>query len=334
MFLKKQRVWLSAWGYYVVTLLPVLGLVQVGNQAMADRYTYLPSLGPFLAAGLCSAWIVERLLSGKRAALAEKGAIITAALLLVAGLSVLTVQQTAVWRNSPGLWTYVIEHAPRRIPLMYVNRGAAFQKNGFYDKAVADYEKAIELDPGAYRAYISLGAVLEQAGQLDGALGAVERAIAVNPSSYEAYRNRGMLFEKRGRFDEAIADYTRAVTLRPTYHEAYNSRGLVYAKMGQFDEAIADYSETIRINPRHFGAYVNRGVAYTLAGQYDKALEDFNRAVLLDQNDPAAYFNRAMFYRRTGNSELALLDIRKACDLGNEKACSVRDQLLQGSVPE
>jgi tetratricopeptide (TPR) repeat protein len=326
---RKQKVWLAAWGYYVITLIPVLGIIQVGGQAMADRYTYLPSLGPFFVAGLCSALISDKFFSEKRHGSFSGKAYAAAALFLAIFLSYLTLRQITVWRDSFSLWTSVIQKGDEKLPMAYVNRGAAFQKAGLLDKAVADYEMAVNLDPSDYRAYISLGRILEQMGLFDRAKEAVEKAIASNPSSHEAFRNRGLLMEKNGQFDEAIADYSKAIALQPTYFEAYNNRGLIYAKMGRFDKAIADYSEAITINPRHFNAYINRGVAFTLNGQFENALEDFNRAILLGQDDSISYYNRGMFYRRIGKNELALSDIRKACDLGNERACGVLNQLMQ-----
>ncbi len=318
---KKQKLWLAAWGYYVTILIPVLGIVQVGSQAMADRYTYLPSLGPFITAGVSISWIVDKANIRMRSTPVKIFSAIVF-VIIVASLSSLTIRQIAVWRNSIGLWTHVINYGPEKSPLVYVNRGAAFEKIGIFDKAIADFETATTLDPAAYRAYISLGTVFETVGQIDRAFENVNKAISLNPSSHEAFRNRGILYEKMFQVDKAIADYTQAIMLKPSYYEAYNNRGLAFAKQGQFERAIADYNDTIRINPSHFGAHVNRGVAFTLIGQYDKALEDFSRAILLDQNNPTAYFNRGAFYRRMGNQELSLKDFRKACDLGNEKACN------------
>jgi len=319
----KQKAWLSAWGYYVVTLLPVLGIVQVGSQAMADRYTYLPSLGPFLVLGCAAAWTSEKALAVKKGAALTKASGAASAVILVVLLSFLAIRQTAVWRNSIGLWTHVIDKASEKVPLIYVNRGAAFQLSGLLDDAMADFNRAIDVDPSAYRAYVALGTVLEQRGQFDQAIAVVDRAIAMNPGYPEAYRNRGVLHDKMGQYDRAIADYTKAISLKPSFYEAFNSRGLAFAKTGRFDLAIADYDATIGINPRHIGVFQNRGIAYTLIGSYDRALEDFNTAIRLDRNDATAYFNRGSFHRRLGNADRALADLRQACALGSEKACSV-----------
>src|SRR5208283_5182757 len=105
---KKQKFWLAAWGYYVITLIPVLGIVQVGDQAMADRYAYLPSLGPFLLAGLCIALVVEKVNSFQRGGIFVKLTCPAGALIVVIFMSYVTYQQIGVWKNGFTLWNKVI----------------------------------------------------------------------------------------------------------------------------------------------------------------------------------------------------------------------------------
>jgi hypothetical protein len=184
---KKQRVWLLAWGYYVLTLIPVLGIVQVGNQPMADRYMYLPSLGPFLIAGLCAAGIAEKVRLEKRGSMLTKAVMVPVAVLVVAVLSVLTIHQTAVWKNSLGLWTYVIEKEPDQFPLAYNNRGMVFLKSGQVDKGILDFDKAIALDPQYAKAYYNRGSAFDTMGWLDKAIADYKTTIALDPLYYEAY---------------------------------------------------------------------------------------------------------------------------------------------------
>jgi tetratricopeptide (TPR) repeat protein len=200
--IRRQKVWLSAWGYYVLTLIPVLGIVQVGNQSMADRYTYLPSLGPFLIIGLCAAGIAEKVRSEKREGMFPKVVAVSGAVLLVVGLSVRTIQQTAVWKNSLVLWTYVIGKEPERFPLAYNNRGMVFLKAGKYDMAIADFDKAVALDP----------------------------------QYAKAYYNRGSAFDKIGRLDKAILDYKKTIALDPFYYEAYYYLEQALKRTGQADK--------------------------------------------------------------------------------------------------
>lgn len=199
---KKQQIWLAAWGYYVLTLMPVLGIVQVGNQAMADRYTYLPSLGLFFLAGVGAAWISEKIFWNKSRALFTRGAGVTISVLLVLCLSYLTVRQTAVWRDSLSLWTYVIEKEPRKIPLAYNNRGMVFFKVGKFNQAIADFNQAI----------------------------------AMVPEYAKAYYNRGSAYDKMGELDKAIADYRKTILLDPFYYEAYYYLDQALKKTEQVDK--------------------------------------------------------------------------------------------------
>jgi len=329
---KKQKLWLSAWGYYVVTLVPVLGIVQVGGQSMADRYTYLPSLGPFLIMGLCAAWIAEKV-----PLIIRKGMLMTivrvaGALCLVISLSYLTVKQIAVWRNSVGLWTYIIGKEPERVPLAYNNRGTYFYTIGLYDRAIEDYNHAIILK-SSVDVYSNLGMAYYKIGRLDEAIENFNNAISMNPKYSKAYNNRASVFRKMGRLDEAIADYRKAIALAPSSPQAYYNLGVLHAQNGLFDQAIEYYSQALAIDPNYADAYSNRGIAFSFRGHYDRALDDFNKALDLNQNPAADHVNRGNLYLDTGRKQLAIADYQKACNLGNDVGCNVLRQLTQGFSP-
>jgi protein O-mannosyl-transferase len=197
--MRKQKFWLSTWGYYVITLMPVLGIVQVGNQSMADRYTYLPSLGPFLIAGAGAAWFFEKVFRDARQGLLIRGVSVIVGLLLVVCLSYLTLSQVAIWKDSLGLWTYVIEKEPEKVPLAYNNRGMVFSRAGKFDQAIADFD----------------------------------RAVAIDPEYAKAYYNRGLAYDKMGELNKAIADYRKTISLDPVYYEAYYYLDQALKKSGQ-----------------------------------------------------------------------------------------------------
>jgi lipoprotein NlpI len=318
---KKQRLWLSVWSYYVMTLIPVIGIVQVGRQAMADRYTYLPSLGPFLIMGLGVAWVSRKVSTLPRWGLIIKplGAII--AIFVFVFMSYLTFRQIGIWNNSIRLWSYVIGKHPERVHLVYYFRGLAYLNTDQVDKAIEDFDTAIALDPYFDDAFLNRGSAFEKIGKFDKAIENFDKAIALRPS-YEAYFNRGITFEKMGLLDEAIADYDKAITLNPSRYEAYRAIGRLYGKTGLFDKAIEYFSKYIAINPKHAESYNNRGLSYLYIGQNDRALEDFNKAIALDQNIAVTYRNRGNLYLRMGNKAFALSDFQKACDLGDEKGCN------------
>ncbi len=240
---RKNGLWLACWAYFVITLLPVLGLVQVGKQSMADRYAYLPSLGPLIAAAAAAAWLWNRAASARRGqAIRAVGA--SAAVLALLSASYLTFRQIGVWKNSMTLWNYVIAKEPGQVPLAYINRGVVFKQMRQFENAIADYDTAISLDPR---------------------------------SSY-AYDDRGIVFEEMGRFGQAIGDYGKAISLDPANSEAYNNMGVAFGNTGRFGMALANFNRAIVLNPDSAVFYINRGRAYMATGLSGPAAGDFRRA--------------------------------------------------------
>ncbi len=203
---RRHRALAAVWAYYCATLLPVLGIVQVGGQAMADRYTYLPSLGPFLLAGYGFARLVD--FCGKRdkgrAVCTAAGVSLAVALTLV--LSFKSVRQIAVWKHSVTLWSYVIEASPRQVLLAYYNRGLVFGKNRAFARALADFNQAV----------------------------------SINGTFSKAYNNRGVVYFLTRMYPQALQDFTQAVDMDPENSEAYVNRAYVYLATGRRDLAIPD----------------------------------------------------------------------------------------------
>jgi tetratricopeptide (TPR) repeat protein len=237
----KQKLFLSVWGYYVITLFPVLGLVQVGVQSMADRYTYLPSLGPFLAIGLALAWSWSRVNASRRKTVVVNLLGILVFMFLAIATMYSTVEQIRKWKDDMTLWSYVIEKQPESVPIAYYNRALIFDKMGRFDKAIEDYDKAIAVNPFWSAAYYNRALIFDRMGRFDKAIEDYDKAIALNPSDPNAYNNRGTVFYKMGRFDKAIEDYDKAIALNPSWSEVYYNRGIVFYNMQRFDRTIADF---------------------------------------------------------------------------------------------
>jgi tetratricopeptide (TPR) repeat protein len=319
---RKQQLWLSVWGCYVLTLIPVLGIIQVGSQSMADRYTYLPSIGPFFLMGLGGAWVSNRLNTVRKGKTIASLISITTAILVFVSLGYVTVKQIGIWKNSIVLWNSVVDKEATGPPLAYNNRGMAFYELGKFDKAIEDFDRAISLNPWYIDAYNNRGMVFYELGKFDKAIEDLDRAISLNPSYVDAYNNRGMVFDDSGMTTRALEDYNMAIRLNPSHYKAYNNRGTLYGKAGVLDKAIESFNATIALNPNFADAYYNRGTSYFSAGRFDAAMQDFNRAIFLNQNFERAYLSRGYLYLKTGNRASALSDFRKACDLGNESGCN------------
>ncbi len=284
---KRQKVWLSAWGYFVVTLLPVLGIIQAGGQAMADRYAYLPSLGPLLLIGLLVAGS-----AGKAEAPGGTGRNIRFAagsltIMVLIILSYLTIMQTGIWRSGIDLWNFAITKEPARIPFAYYNRGQEFMNRGRPEKAIEDYTTALTLDP-LYR---------------------------------EAFFNRGVALEQLGRVEEAMADYEKTISLDPSSYQALNNRGILYGKTGQLEKAIESFNQAVKVGPRYPASYLNRGFTYSLIGRREDALADLNKAIALDPQFAPAYLQRGKLLLSVGSRGPAYADLRRACELGIQEAC-------------
>jgi Tfp pilus assembly protein PilF len=288
---KKHKLFFSVWSYYVVTLIPVIGIVQTGFQSMADRYTYLPSLGLFILIGLTTARIFGVIHTYKKLAYVAQVISVTVVALVLITLGYLTVSQMFLWKNDFVLWNYAIQ--VEESALAYFNRGLAYSRMGQFDKAVDDYT----------------------------------RAIALKHSYYIAYLNRGMAFNEMGQFDKAILDFDEAIAIGPRYYEAYNNKGMVYGKMRAFGKAIEQFSKAVDIDSSQPLLYFNRGLDYYLTGETDKALKDLNKAIDLDSNYVDAYGIRGNIYLRYNNKELAISDFGKICNLGVKEGCRVLQTL-------
>ena len=214
---RRKRVLLSAWGYYLVTLIPVIGIVQVGQQSMADRYTYLPGLGPFLLLGLLGAWIWSKLgrLRGRVPAAGFAG--VATMIVILFSLVFLAIQQIGIWKDNIILWTYVIEKEPDRVPLAYNNRGLAFSKQGWLEKAVSDFTVAIALNPYEYRYYNNRGEAFGKKGLYSRAIKDYEHALALNQNDAKVFVNRGLSYFSIGEDGSALSDFIRACELGDSF---------------------------------------------------------------------------------------------------------------------
>jgi len=174
--------------------------------------------------------------------------------------------------------------------------GVAACRRGDYQDAIKLLTKAIKSDEfsGDELATIHIyrGFSWEGKGNLNKAIADYSKAIEVDPKDTAAYTLRGVAWGKKAEYDKAIADYTKALEINPKFAKAYNNRGYTWAKKGDKDKAIADYTKAIEIDPNYAPAYTNRGTAWADKGEYDKAIADFNKALEIDPSYIEARENR------------------------------------------
>src|SRR6267378_2161587 len=299
----------TGWFWYLVMLVPVIGLIQVGEQGHADRYTYLPSIGLFLIA----VWAV-----GDVAAVGQvglwRGVATAGAVVVVAALACTAFTQTSYWRNSETLWTHTLAVTTDN-DVAHNNLGYLCVDRGELDKAMSHFEAASKirsgkLDPhynmGTAFVEMNLGDALARKGQPDEAMAHFEQAIKLQPDYAEAYYNRGNVLYAKGRIDEAMADFEKTLQIQPSDADAHTGLGNALLRKGALKEAMAQYSEAMSLAPND--PHSRSNTAWVLATSTDTSLRDGAKAVELAQQaisltggrEPLFFRTLAAAYAETG----------------------------------
>jgi protein O-mannosyl-transferase len=237
------------WLWFCGTLVPVIGLVQVGEQAMADRYTYIPSLGVLVLA----VWGAYELAKGWHYSIITSSAAgLTAIVLCMA----LTRQQLEHWRDSEAVFRHALEATDNNY-IAHNELGSILARKGQIDEAIGQFQAAIRLKPDYAMAHYDLGIALGQKGQIDESISHYEEAIRLKPDYAMAQNNLGYTLLWKGQIDEAISHFQEAIRLKPDYAMAHNSLGIAFGRKGQINEAISHFQEAIRLKPDYADAHSN-----------------------------------------------------------------------------
>jgi len=200
------------------------------------------------------------------------------------------------------------------------------------DKAIADYDAAIRLDPKYVLAINNRGAALHDKGELDKAIADYDEAIRLDSTNVQAHNNRGGTLCQRGDFDKAIADFDEAIRLDPKYSNAFANRAAAWDAKGELDKALADYAEAIRLDPRNVWALIKRGDTWYRKGDFKEALADYDKAIDIDPKSMEAHGARA-WLRATCPDEAyrggakSVEDATKASELADRKDSDMLDTL-------
>ena len=287
------------WFWYVITIAPVIGFLQAGEQGMADRFMYVPMIGLLLMV----AWGVPDLATG----LTPRGSrlIPAGAVALVAASAIAARAQVAHWSDSVSLW----EHATRATPESYVayeNLGQALRERGRLEEARASYQKALEHAPARAPGYLavihnSLGMVLTREGKTAEALDRFAAAARLNPGFAEAHGNLANALAAEGRLADAIEHYREAVRLKPEYTEPRVGLGSALLRQGDAAAAISAYREALRLDPDLAQAHNGLGAALAMEGHDEEAMAQYTDALRLKPDLPTAHLNVAGLLIRKGD---------------------------------
>jgi tetratricopeptide (TPR) repeat protein len=237
----------------------------------------------------------------------------------------ITAEQKAGYNKAIADYTQAINLNPNFAPA-YRDRGIAYSYSGDYDKALADFNQALRLNPNDPTVYRERGNIYGFQGDDTRALADYNRSINVSPDRRGAYNNRGNVYRRMGDNDRAIADYTHAIRLNPNELLAYSNRGLAYLDKKEYDRAIADFNQAIRINANYENAYFGRGHAYLNKKEYDRAIADYNQVIRINPNNAWAYNDRGFAYINKGNWDQAIADYNQAIRLNPNNAWVYNDR--------
>jgi tetratricopeptide (TPR) repeat protein len=272
------RYLLVGWFWFLGTLAPVIGIVQVGRQAWADRYAYLPLWGLFVI----GVWLLSE--TAARISLSRAAQVAIASAMLL-GYSVTAHVQIGYWRDSYSLFTHAIQVTDAN-PIAEANLGEALAEMQRPDLAVSHLERAIQLLPTFSTAHYDLGTLLHRQNELDGAQREYQLALKYGSDEREAaqtHNNLGVLFNQLGRRDEAVAEFTEAIALNPHEQNSLIGRGMIERGEGKLDAALQDFARATQVAPSPLAFYWE-GRVLEEEGQLSAAAEAYRSALKLAPN--------------------------------------------------
>jgi tetratricopeptide (TPR) repeat protein len=300
------------WLWYLGTLVPVIGIIQVGAQSHADRYTYVPLIGLFLIVGWGAADIARKM-PGLRWAVAG----VLAAVLMVAGFT--TAHQVRYWRDSVTLFSRTVA-VTNDNSMAEKNLANALLNAGGLDESIVHYRKALDKEPGMKEAQLGMAYALVRLGRAEEALPYSQKALELDGKWAEAYDVQGMVLGDIGRFDESMAAFGKSLALRPEITQTYYNMATVCVRKGDLAKAAETYQRCISVKPES-QTYSMLGGLLVHLGRLDEAEASFREAVRLEPNLASTHYELGMLLRRRGRVAEAMVELKRAMaiELRNEK---------------
>jgi tetratricopeptide (TPR) repeat protein len=342
---RQQPYLLTGWLWYLGTLVPVIGLVQAGSQSMADRYSYIPSIGILMvlvwgAHQLTKRWPSQGVIGG-----AIGGALVLACI----GL---TRYQIGFWTDDVRLWQRAVAVTENNYDA-HNCLGRAWFSLGRMDEAIHEFQEVIRLNPGYAEAYYSLGhslatkgrlaeaescyqkalelrpdyvvaqdsldSLLLQMGQADQVIIRCQKALEVDPADAIARLNLGSALFQKGRLDEAIVQYQKALQIKPDSAETRINLGTALFQKGRLDEAIAQYQKALESTPNSAEACFNLGNALAAQGHLDEALACYRKVLEIRPDHVEARNSLGRLLFQKGNVEEAIVHFKKVLQINPEQ---------------
>jgi tetratricopeptide (TPR) repeat protein len=295
---KRLPFFIVGWLWYLGTLLPVIGIIQAGQQAYADRYTYIPLIGIFIM--LC--WTVPLLtrnLPYHRTLIGIGGGIVLAACIVISQT------QVNYWQDSDKLMTHALEVTQNNY-VAQTSLGIVLMKKGQTAKAMSHFEEAIRINPLYAYAQNNLGLLLSQQGRTDAALAHLNAAIRINPNYADAYSNLADLFRRTGRIEDALVNCRKAIEIDPYHADAYAILGAILARQGSITEATDYLTRAIHLKPNLPEAHLILAILFMQQGKLDEAAAHLKNIIQIKPDVALAHYYLGLIAEAQGNYHEAI----------------------------
>lgn len=327
---KRNRLISFCIAFFIINIFLLLQLLPVGSAILADRYSYIPSIGIHLLTAYFVVWLTNKFTKNKTL-------IYGAFAIYLIIMGVVSFNRCQIWENSTTLWDDTIEKSPKAV-VAWNNRGSDKDKNEDHEGAIEDFTRAIVLKPDYTHAFYNRGTSKKTLAEdkkdsvlLKSAIDDFNQALELDKNLVEAYHNRGLAFENLSEYAKtsdrrkelllkALDDYNTTIDINPRYQNSLVNRGVIKGKLNLLDSAIIDFNKAIEFEPDNASAYSNRGLAKDNKGDYDGAIADYNIAIEKDSSFTTAYLNRGIVYRRLKKYDAANADFTKAIELDDKLA--------------
>ncbi len=311
----------TGWFWYVGMLVPVIGLIQVGLQAHADRYTYLPQIGIYLLV----AWGAADFSAARRSRRLILGGLAVA---LLATLMAVAWRQTGYWSNPVRFWAHTLA-VTKNNDVAQRGIGTALLKIGRIEEAIAHDRAALRINPHDANGLTNLANALFQNREWPEAIEHFREVVQLRPNDSEVRRNLGKALIKNGATEEGAAEFRAALRIRPNDSDAAYSLGNALLEEGRLDEAISYFRKAIASDPKNLEAHYNLGIALSRQGEFERAIDEFESTIRLRPQHAAAHNNLALALLKKGEVKRAIEEERKAVAIEPNNA-ELRNNLAVG----
>jgi protein O-mannosyl-transferase len=290
-YYRKRPYLLVGWLWYLGTLVPVIGIVQVSDQAMADRYAYIPFIGLFIMLTWGAFDIIKKHFSSR--------IIIIIPLLIISGLTIAAHQQVKYWQNTFTLFSHALD-VTQNNAFAHSNVAGELLMQNKVDEAMLHCEKALLLNPRDYNTLVRVARIYNIRGEKDKAIDALLQAIQVQPRYHKAYDDLCEILMQTGRIKEALQEYKKAADINKDDPDIHYNFGNALAVNGDYDEAIAQFKKVIQLRPLDAGAYNNIGVILIHLDNKDAAISYFKEAVKINPDYAYAHYQLSIILKQRG----------------------------------